>query len=61
MHITFKKTYLNNGVIKKKYLNTLLDRLYAVEFYKVSSSNGEYMMQWYLKNFFQERMFKWHW
>ena len=46
MHITFKKTYLNNCVIKKKYLNTLLDRLYAVEFYKVSSSNGEYMMQW---------------
>ena len=35
MHITFKKTYLNNGVIKRKYLNTLLDRLYAVEFYKV--------------------------
>ena len=45
MHITFKKTYLNNGVIKKKYLNTVLDRLYAVEFYKVSLSNDEYMMQ----------------
>ena len=45
MHITFKKTYLNNGVIKKKYLNTLSDRLYAVEFYKVSLSNDEYMMQ----------------
>ena len=45
MHITFKKTYLNNGVIKRKYLNTLLDRLYAVEFYKVSLSNDEYMMQ----------------
>ena len=45
MHITFKKTYLNNGVNKKKYLNTLLDRLYAVEFYKVSLSNDEYMMQ----------------
>ena len=45
MHITFKKTYLNNCVIKKKYLNTLLDRLYAVEFYKVSLSNDEYMMQ----------------